>query len=107
VGLMRDNGSQPTALACMRACATLGIQQAFTRANNPQGNADTERAMRTLKEGCRWRQAWSRPFERRRTLGPWIDDDNGHDLHAGLGDKTPGPYEREYHTSHSSPFAAA
>ena len=30
VGLRRDNGCQPTAVAFMRACQTLGSQQAFT-----------------------------------------------------------------------------
>jgi hypothetical protein len=36
----------------MQACGTLEIQQAFTSYNNPKGNADTERVMRTLKEKC-------------------------------------------------------
>ena len=30
LSLMSDNGCQPTALAFMKACSTLGIQQAFT-----------------------------------------------------------------------------
>ncbi len=50
VSLRSDNGWQPTSTAFMRACATLEIHQAFTRDNNPQGNADTERFMRTLQE---------------------------------------------------------
>jgi hypothetical protein len=28
----------------------MGVHQAFTSYNNPKGNADTERMMRTLKE---------------------------------------------------------
>jgi putative transposase len=49
---MSDNGCQPTSVAYMKACSTLGVYQAFTSDNNPKGNADTERFMRTLKEEC-------------------------------------------------------
>jgi putative transposase len=56
--LMSDNGSQPTSLAFMKTCSHLGIQQAFTRYNNPKGNADTERMMRTLKEELLWLREW-------------------------------------------------
>jgi hypothetical protein len=43
--LMADNGCQPTSLAFMRACADLGIRQAFTSYSNPKGNADTKGAI--------------------------------------------------------------
>jgi putative transposase len=107
LGLMSDNGSQPTAMACMQACARLGIQQAFTSYNNPKGNADTERVMRTLKEECLWLQEWTCPFALIRAIGDWVERDNAHYLHSALGYKTPGQYEREYHSRHSSPFVAA
>jgi putative transposase len=61
LSLMRDNGCQPTSLVFMRACATLEIHQAFTSDNNPKGNADTERVMRTLKEECLWLKEWTCP----------------------------------------------
>jgi putative transposase len=51
---MSDNGCQPISLAFLKACSTLGIQQAFTSYHNPKGNADTERVMRMLKEACLW-----------------------------------------------------
>jgi putative transposase len=54
VSLMSDNGCQPTSTAFMQACGLLGIHQASTSYNNPKGNADTERVMRTLKEECLW-----------------------------------------------------
>jgi hypothetical protein len=41
LNLMADNGCQPTSLAFMRACAALGIRQAFTSYSNPKGNAGT------------------------------------------------------------------
>jgi putative transposase len=90
VSLMRDNGSQPTSMAFMRACATLGMHQAFPSDNNPKGNADTERAMRTLKEACLWLQEWTCPFKLMRAVGRWITDDNEPYLHSALGDKPPG-----------------
>jgi putative transposase len=52
VSLMSGNGCQPTSLAFMQVCAMLEIHQAFASYNNPRGNADTERFMRTLKEEC-------------------------------------------------------
>jgi putative transposase len=62
LSLMSDNGCQPTSRAFMEACSALRIQQAFTSYNNPKGNADTERLMRTLKEECLWLQQWTCPF---------------------------------------------
>jgi transposase InsO family protein len=94
-------------MAFMRACATLGIHQAFTSDNNPKGNADMERVMRTLKEECLWLQGWTCPFALSWALGAWIDHCNAHYLHSALGYKTPEQYEREYHSSHSPPFVAA
>jgi putative transposase len=107
VALRSDHGSQPTARVCMQAWASVGSHQAFTRDNTPKGNADTERLMRPLKEECLWLQEWTCPFALRRAIGSGVEDDNAHDLHSALGDKTPGPYEREYHSSHSAPFMAA
>ena len=62
LSLMSDNGCQPISLAFLKACSTLGIQQAFTSYHNPKGNADTERVMRMLKEACFWLQEWSSSF---------------------------------------------
>jgi len=54
LSLMSDNGCQPTSGTFMKTCATLEITQAVTSYNNPKGNADTERLLRTLKEALRW-----------------------------------------------------
>jgi transposase InsO family protein len=107
LSLMSDNGCQPTSLAFMRACATLEIHQAFTSYNNPKGNADTERCMRTLKEECLWLHEWMCPFALVRALAAWIDDYNERYLHSALGYKTPRQFERDYYTHHSPPFVAA
>jgi putative transposase len=107
LSLMSDNGCQPTSVAFMQACSTLGIHQTFTSYNNPKGNADTERLMRTLKEESLWLQEWRSPFTLISALERWIDDDNEHYLHSALGYKPPRQFEREYHLSHGTPFVAA
>jgi transposase InsO family protein len=107
VSLMSDNGCQPTSLAFMEACSTLGIHQTFTSYNNPKGNADTERFMRTLKEECLWLQEWPSPFELIKAFEVWIDHYNNDYLHSTLGYKSPRQFEREHHRSHSTPFVAA
>lgn len=50
LNLMSDNGCQPTSKLFAAGCKSLGINHTFTSYNNPKGNADTERFMRTLKE---------------------------------------------------------
>jgi putative transposase len=104
---MSDHGGQPTSTAFMRACGTLGIRQAFTSDNNPKGNADTERVIRTLKEECLWRQEWTCPFTFARALETWLADYNEPYLHSALGYKPPRQFEREYHLSHGTQFVAA
>jgi transposase InsO family protein len=48
--LVSDNGSQPTATGFIAAMSVLGIKPVFTSYDNPKGNAETERLMRTIKE---------------------------------------------------------
>lgn len=107
LSLMSDNGCQPTSTAFLKACGTLGIQQAFTSYNNPKGNADTERLMRTLKEECLWLTEWTCPFALINALEAWIADYNEHYLHSALGYKPPRQFEREYYASHGTQFTAA
>jgi putative transposase len=107
VALMRDNGCQPTSLAFMEACRSLEIHQAFTRDNNPKGDADTERFMRTLKEECLWLQEWTCPLALITALDLWIATYNEHYLHSALGYKTPRQFARDHYISPSSPFLAA
>lgn len=107
VSLRSDHGCQPTSTAFMPACATVEIHQACTSDNNPKGNADTERFMRTLKEECLWLQEWTCPLELIRALKDWLAHDNDHDLHSALGYQSPRQCEREYLNRHSPPFVAA
>lgn len=105
LSLMSDNGCQPTSVAFMKTCVTLGIAQAFTSYNNPKGNADTERLMRTLKEELLWLREWTSPLELERVLAAWVDWYNTSYLHSALGYRTPGQVEQHY--SHSTQFVAA
>ncbi|MEM4235374.1 MAG: DDE-type integrase/transposase/recombinase [Candidatus Methanomethylicaceae archaeon] len=57
--LVSDNGSQVTSLSFMNDMSTLGIEQIFTACENPKGNADTERVIRTIKEEVIWLNEFS------------------------------------------------
>ena len=107
VHLMSDNGCQPTSVAFMRTCGQLGIAQAFTSYNNPKGNADTERSIRTLKEECLWLREWSSPFELAEAVATWFEQFNGSYLHSSLGYRTPESYEQQWISSHQTLLASA
>lgn len=93
--LVSDNGSQPTSRKFMQECATLGIKQIFTCYNNPKGNADTERVIRTIKEDLIWIREWKTPFELEDKLKEWVDCYNSDYPHSSLGYKTPNQFENE------------
>ncbi len=96
LNLMSDNGSQPTSRSFMETCAGLGIKQAFTAYNNPKGNADTERMMRTLKEELCWLREWKSVVELKTVLDTFVEEFNSGYLHSALGYKTPNAFEKEY-----------
>jgi len=87
--LISDNGCQPTSQRFMMNCSILGIKQIFTTWSNPKGNSDTERVMRTIKEGIVWCYDWQSPFEFEVALGKWIHDYNGDFPHQSLNSMTP------------------
>ncbi len=89
LSLMSDNGCQPTSTTFMRDCGYLGIKQAFTSYNNPKGNADTERAIRTAKEELLWLHEWRGLDHIIARLSSWVDDFNNNYLHSSIGLKTP------------------
>jgi putative transposase len=106
LNLMADNGCQPTALAFMRACAAMGIRQAFTRYSNPKGNADTERFLRTLKEELVWLHVWTGPAVFFEALERWIAGYNAGYLPSARGYRSPEAFEAEY-LSHATPLPTA
>ena len=61
----------------------------FTSYNNPKGNADTERTMRTIKEELFWLREWRSLEHLAHALSDWIELFNTTYLHSALGWKTP------------------
>ena len=93
--LISDNGSQPTSQKFMQACSVLEIKQIFTCYNNPKGNADTERVIRTIKEDLIWIKEWKTPFDLEADLKSWIVRYNNDYPHSSLSYKTPSQFEKE------------
>lgn len=93
--LITDNGCQPTSERFMRDCATLGMKQIFTSYNNPKGNADTERLMRTIKEDLVWIYEWKSSFAFEQAFEKWVDDYNNDYPHMSLGYKTPSQFAND------------
>ena len=96
VSLVTDNGCQPTSTKFMADCAMLGIKQIFTSWNNPKGNADTERVIRTIKEDLVWIYDWDNPIEFRQAFKDWVERYNTDFPHMALGWKTPQQVENQY-----------
>ena len=93
--LVSDNGCQPTSKRYMRECTTLGVKQIFTSFNNPKGNADTERMIRTMKEELIWTNEFE-SFERlSAALNAWVKDYNANYLHSSLGYIPPEVFEKQ------------
>jgi len=105
--LMSDNGSQPTSVAFLKVCGRLGITHAFTSYNNPKGNADTERMMRTLKEELFWLREWASPDQIATALDTWVEQYNETYRHSSLGYSTPNEHERQHQFSPNSQLEAA
>ena len=93
--LLSDNGSQPTSEKFMKEAAALGIKQIFASYDNPKGNADTERVLRTLKEDLVWPKEWTCPYAFREELAVWINRYNQDYPHSALAYMTPVEFERK------------
>jgi putative transposase len=105
--LMSDNGSQPTSLSFMKACSNLEVEQVFTSYNNPKGNADTERMIRTMKEELFWLREWENERELGCELDKWVEHYNLSYLHSAHGYRTPMQAEMVYYRNYSSQLHAA
>lgn len=104
---MSDNGSQPRSLSFMKACYNLEVEQVFTSYNNPRGNADTERMIRTIKEELFWLREWEDERELSHELDKWVEYYNRKYLHSAHGYRTPLQAEGEYYRIHNSHENAA
>ncbi|WP_447972218.1 integrase core domain-containing protein [Nitrospira sp. Kam-Ns4a] len=89
-----DNRSQPTATGFMAAMSVLGIEPVVTSYDNPKGNAETERLIRTIKEELPWLRACTSLEQAREAIRHWITVEyNERDVHSSLGDKSPLEFE--------------
>lgn len=105
--LMSDNGPQPTSVRFMKACSRLDVHRALTSYNNPKGNADTERMIRTMKEELLWLVEWTDAAELGVKLDVWVEKYNRNYLHSALGYSTPMQAEKEYFDGLSFTLSAA
>lgn len=97
LNLVSDNGSQPTSAAFMRDTAELGINQIFCSYDNPRGNAETERVIRTIKEEVLWLNDFGSFEEARVTIGAWIREDyNRLYVHSALGYRSPAEFRQNW-----------
>jgi putative transposase len=103
--LVSDNGCQPTSESFLRECRTLGVQQIFTSYDNPKGNADTERVIRTIKEDLVWPREWLTVEQLRVALAWWIDQYNTDYPHSAIGYQTPQQFEASFEPKPSTPNA--
>ena len=94
--LVSDNGSQPTSHKYMQACSVLEIKQIYASYNNPKGNADTERVMRTIKEDFIWVREFSSPIEFTEAFKKWVEGYNTDYPHSSLNYMTPCQFEKEH-----------
>jgi putative transposase len=101
LNLMSDNGSQPTSLRFMKACSELEIHQVFTSYNNPKGNADTERMIRTMKEELFWLREWNNEYELTKEFVKWVKYYNCSYLHSAHGYKTPIQAHNDYYKNNN------
>jgi len=93
--LVSDNGSQPTSMAFMRACSVMEIKQIFASYSNPRGNADTERAIKTIKHDFIWVREFRSPAEFTEQFGLWVERYNTDRPHSTIGYRTPCDFEKE------------
>jgi transposase InsO family protein len=91
--LVSDNGCQPTSKSFMESCHILGIMQIFASYSNQKGNADTERIMRTIKEGLVWTNEWRNQEEIAKASSVWVETYNNEYLHSSLGYLSPCAFE--------------
>jgi putative transposase len=96
VQLISDNGSQPTSRRYRGECKTLGVDQIFTTYDNPKGNAETERLIRTLKEEAIWPYEFKTLEEAKEKITQAIRFYNERYCHSALGYKSPTEFLREY-----------
>ncbi len=108
LSLISDNGSQPTSVAFMTETAGLDINQIFCSYDNPRGNAETERVIRTIKEELLWLNEFGSFEEAEARIGAWIEEDyNRLYVHSALRYLSPEEFAQEWVQSQEASSAGA
>lgn len=79
----------------MKACSLLGVMQIFASYNTPQGNADNEQVIRTIKEDFVWFRDFSSPAAFIEGFRHWFDNYNTDYPHSSLNYLTPCQFEKQ------------
>ncbi len=95
LSLMSDNGSQPTSARYEGVVEMLGITHVTTSYNNPKGNADTERFMRTFKEEVVWPNEFSSMEEAGAAVEAFFRFYNEDYPHSALNGLSPVDFENQ------------
>ena len=98
LSLVTDNGCQPTSKKFKSECNSINVNQVYTSFNNPKGNADTERVIRTIKEDLIWPKEWSSYLELEEALEKWVKNYNEDFPHMSLNYQTPYEYEKNFNS---------
>jgi putative transposase len=101
IRLMSDNGSQPTCTMYEKAVVALGIEHVTTSYNNPKGNADTERFMRTFKEEVVWPNEFSSFEDALVAVEEFFRFYNEEYPHSTLGGMSPIEFEASLKTEYT------
>ena len=108
LSLISDNGSQPTSVAFMTETAGLDINQIFCSYDNPRGNAETERVIRTIKEELLWLNEFGSFEEAETRIGAWIEEDyNRLYVHSALGYLSPEEFAQQWAQTQEATSAGA
>ncbi len=106
--LISDNGSQPTSVSFMTETARLDINQIFCSYDNPRGNVETERVIRTIKEELLWLNEFSSFEEAEARIPAWIGEDyNRLYVHSAQGYLSPEEFAQEWVQSQEASSAGA
>lgn len=95
LNLMSDNGSQPTSGKYEKELETLAINHVTTSYNNPKGNAETERVIRTIKEDGIWPYEFDALQEAVASITETIVFYNTEYPHSSLGELSPIEFEQQ------------
>jgi transposase InsO family protein len=84
----------------MRDAVLAGVNQIFCSYDNPKGNAETERVIRTVKEELLWLNEFTSFEEARERIGNWIDSDyNRLYVHSAIGYRSPVEFREAWEES--------